>query len=689
MKIYIGYTSASFLDAVSQVLRAQEEECQVESSTSFAEFFNRIKDQSFDLLLIDGDLLHRAPHALYSRIKSVSQRTPVIVTLYDHEQYSHPALSNDERIHFIIKKQGFLSSLPVKIKSILREKATGSQHDRGEVLMVEREQLKKNPASSQADTGYFVCDRRGRFLSASAFLQNLLKYAEEELTQLTLADIVIPAFHDNLYRTITTVSKNNSLGQMTAAVIDKFGGKQNVNLQFRILRDDLSKEFIGFRGQLSLSEQNVIDRKSTDAPYDLDQKNMISELVEIVQLSYSEPMPVVLKRIAEVICHIFNFNRSTIALLDRRKLVYSKQALAGFAGNEEMILEPRKMEVPADVIEKIFSDKQRIKVIYHSSTHMEAMGQIGSGNREMDSLIHTPAKWDKRDMVIINLMDSNHKSFGYISLEDPDSDSTPDKTTFYNFDLYSRLASMIIENTYRYSTLERKNRRLKQIMVNSNIFKLYQSLNELLKEVVWSVKFSLDFNMVALVLLSRKSGMLETKAVACEDKIKLTQVSELSFNLKDFSDLLRGNYRVGKSFLIRDEEPVFKHMKQIYYDASENGHFANGWPTWAVLLVPIKSREGKIIGFLILDDPGNCRMPTPDTVQTCEIIANQIAIAIDNRVMYIQAKEGHEKPIPVKPVVPVTPPPPVYETEESVETNEKENDFSGSGFKKLVERFLR
>jgi len=621
--------------------------------------------------------------------KTESAITPVILTLYDHEQYSHPALCNDERIHLIIKKQGFLSSLPLKIKSILHDKTTGSQHDRGEVHMVEREQLKKNPVKAMSGTGYFVCDRKGRFLSASAFLQNVLKYTEEELTQLTLADIVVPAFHDMLYKSVTTVAKNNGIGQMTAAVIDKFGGRQTVNLQFRILRDDSSKEFIGFRGQLSLSEQNVIDRKSMDVPYDFDQKNMISELIEIVQLSYSEPMPAVLKRIAEVICHIFNFNRSTVALLDRRKLVYSKQALAGFAGNEEMNLEPRKMEVPADVIEKIFSDKQRIKVIYHSSSHSDVAGQIGSGNEELNSIIHKPAKWDKKDIVIINLMDSNHKSFGYISLEDPDSDSVPDKTTLYNFDLYSRLASMIVENAYRYSTLERKNRRLKQVMVNSNIFKLYQSLNELLKEVVWSVKFSLDFNMVALVLLSRKSGMLETKAVACEDKIKLTQVSELSFNLKDFSDLLRSNYRVGKSFLIRDEEPVFKHMKQIYYDASENGHFANGWPTWAVLLVPIKSREGKIIGFLILDDPGNCRMPTADTVQTCEIIANQIAIAIDNRVMYIQAKEGQEKPIPVKQVIPVAPVPPEYQTEESVQIEEKENDFSGSGFKKLVERFLR
>jgi len=181
--------------------------------------------------------------------------------------------------------------------------------------------------------------------------------------------------------------------------------------------------------------------------------------------------------------------------------------------------------------------------------------------------------------------------------------------------------------------------------------------------------------------------MLETKAIACEDKVKLGQLSELSFNLKDFSDILRDDYRHGKSFLIRNEEPVFKHLKQIYYDASENGHYVDGWPTWAMLLVPIKSREGKIIGFLMVDDPNDCRMPTADTIQTLEIIANQIAIAIDNRVMYIQVKEGQDRPIPVTQVIPATET--IYQKQDSVEDDEKEPDFSGSGFKKLVERFLR
>jgi hypothetical protein len=240
-------------------------------------------------------------------------------------------------------------------------------------------------------------------------------------------------------------------------------------------------------------------------------------------------------------------------------------------------------------------------------------------------------------------------------------------------EIFGKLAAFAIENYYRFSSTERRHRRLKQVLVTSNIFKLYLSLSELLKEIVWSVKFSLDFNLVSLVLISKKSGMLETKAVACEDKIKMLQLRELKFNLKDFGELLKEEYRRGKSYLIDKEELVLKPFKRIYYGAQTNGRFNYGWPYWGFLLVPLKSREGKIIGFLLADDPADCRMPTNDTIHTLEISANQIAVAIDNRILYVQAKE-QQNALPHKE-----------------EPGEElfEDDYSGGGLKKLVEKFLR
>jgi len=202
---------------------------------------------------------------------------------------------------------------------------------------------------------------------------------------------------------------------------------------------------------------------------------------------------------------------------------------------------------------------------------------------------------------------------------------------------------MAIENYYQFSELEKRSRRLKQILVTSNIFKLYLSLNDLLKEVVWSIKFSLDFNLVALGLVSKRSGNLEIKAVACDDKNKRNQLHGLAFPLDPLAKLFRAEYNNGKSFLVGKEEEILCSLKKIYYgdkfDTSQNG----GWPTCGILLVPVKSRASKIIGLLMVDDPVNKKLPTKDVIKTLEILANQIAVAIDNRVLYVQMKEKNRR----------------------------------------------
>jgi hypothetical protein len=356
--------------------------------------------------------------------------------------------------------------------------------------------------------------------------------------------------------------------------------------------------------------------------------------------------------------------------------------MVGYSALDANVAE-RRIEVPQDVIERIFVDQFKIKVIYHDQEELEPRGLGGSDLLERRSQRRPlETQWHKQDLVLLKLADYKGHIFGYISLEDPLDNCIPTKTTFSNLEIFSQITSLAIENFYRFSNLEKRNRRLKQVLVTSNIFKLYLSLNELLKEVVWSVKFSLEFNLVSLILISKKSGQLETKAVACDDKIKLLQVNELKYELKDYSELLKDQYRRGKSYLVTDEEPVLKHFKQIYYGTHSNGHYTDGWPHFALLLVPIKSREGKIIGFIMVDDPQDCRLPSLETTNVLEILANQVAIAIDNRMLYVQAKEqvqqNSSEPEKLKEKI-----------EPESNNNAKTENMNPGSLKRLVDRFLR
>jgi PAS domain S-box-containing protein len=530
--------------------------------------------------------------------------------------------------------------------------------------------------SGSLEEGFFICDRRGRFLSANRNLQSMLNYSEEELVELSLADLLLREEEQQLFDEIFAGTSDQDIYPVQIQFIDKLGVRRPVNLKIRMLRDESKeKRIIGFRG--SVTRIAAEKRELVNSQSQVDQNVMVKQVFDLVQMSYTEPLNVLLKRIGEVVCQIFGFRRSTIALLDRRKKAYIKQAMIGYREALESGAS-KALEVPQEIVDRLFIDQTPVKVIYFNQESISADAMLGPGSSLLNpTAAPAETQWHPRDLVLLRLADHRGQQFGYISLDEPLDNLTPARSTFYNLELFSQLIAMVIENYYRFSTIERRNRRLKQILINSNIFKLYLSLNELLKEVVWSVKFSLEFNLVSLVLISKKSGQLETKAVACDDRIKLGQISELAYDLKEFSALLREEYRRGKSFLISSEEKVLQHFKQIYYGNLSNGHYIDGWPRYAMLLVPIKSREGKIIGFILADDPADGRLPTTESVHILEILANQVAIAIDNRMLYVQSKEKVQT--------------------QTVQTEEKEEEppameypeENSSGLRRLVDRFLR
>ncbi|HNW60698.1 MAG TPA: GAF domain-containing protein [bacterium] len=531
-------------------------------------------------------------------------------------------------------------------------------------------------AALPAEEGFFICDRRGRFLSANKTLQSMLNYSEEELLELALTDLLVREEAERLFNEIFAGGGDKDIYPVQIQLIDKMGQRHLVSLKIRMLRDESrDKRIIGFRGSVTLIAARQLE---TGAPAGaVDQNVMVEHLLELVQMSYSEPLNVLLKRLGEVVCQVFSFQRASVAILDRRRKAYIKQAMIGYRDTLQPPAGSGNLEVPQDVLDRLFIDRETVKVIYYNQASLpEATSLDTAAALIRQQTMPAESQWHPRDLVLLRLADQRGQQFGYISIDEPLENAAPSRSTFFNLELFSQLAAMVVENYYRFSTLERRNRRLKQILINSNIFKLYLSLNELLKEVVWSVKFSLDFNLVSLVLISKKSGQLETKAVACDDRIKLGQIQELAFDLKEFSGLLREEYRRGKSFLISSEEKALQHLKQIYYGSFSNGHYIDGWPRYAMLLVPIKSREGKIIGFILADDPADGRLPTTESVHILEILANQVAIAIDNRMLYVQSRE--KTPAAAAPSEPASQPPAEEYPEES-----------SSSLRRLVDRFLR
>ncbi|RQW02507.1 GAF domain-containing protein [candidate division KSB1 bacterium] len=415
---------------------------------------------------------------------------------------------------------------------------------------------------------------------------------------------------------------------------------------------------------------DVVIEKGSAGPFAI---GLIAEFVSLVHFGYSEPLNLFLFRILDALCQVFKFKRATLALIDFRRDVFVKLAMVGYPGQEGVSVRSA-VAVPRRVVERIFHDQHRMKVLrsdqdpqYDKAEEHPAVPERGSGRRRRS------AEWNKRDLLLLSLKDDNGRPYGYISLDEPWDGHMPTRVIWQNLELAARLVGMSIESYYQFSLLARKNRRLSHMLSNANIFKLHLGLTELLNEMVWSARHSLDFNLVTLALMSKKSQRLETKAVACDDKIKQKQLLALTFDMSEFSHLVRDDYLIGKSYLVNRKEPVLDHFKQIYYGADNRLNLDDGWSQNALILVPVRGRDEKTIGYFMADDPQEARLPTPDAVQMLEILADQIGVAIDNRIMYVQAKERLAKANAD-----------LVSRHNDVATQDESRDF-----KKIVEHFLR
>jgi PAS domain S-box-containing protein len=632
LNVLIAGTSSSYLEISKRMLRYHYRDCEVDFAHSGNECIEKIVAGDYDLVLFDYDLGDINGLELIKSVKDQCSKVPLVMLVDEGEDQI--ALQSIEigAADYILKVRGYLTALPITIRNILERK---------NLLRTENAAVSggtSNPTSS-ADRKkvHFILDRRGRILSANPSMSEITSYTQDELLELYLPDLIPKESEKPFYDWLNSVNENGSSNTaFTTEIVSKTGNKVSLDITLTAIRDE-NQQVVSYRGNVKkVYESLATPQINGEAGFD--QLNMMNQISEAIITSHYHPFNVLLEKIAEIACQIFRFRRSTIALLDKKRKVFIKQSMIGYFPSPRP--EGASLEVPEEVIDRIFSDRFLVKVIYYDQIHRSTANYINSKFPERRTQKRRlPAQWHKRDLILVNLMDRKGNTFGYISLDFPIENHIPSHSTFHNLQLFGQLVSMAVENYYQFSALEKRSRRLKQVLVTSNIFKLYLSLGELLKEIVWSIKFSLGFNLVTLGLISKKTGSLEIKAVACDDKIKQNHLLSQRLPLTPLAALFRREYSVSKSYLVVKKEEVLRPMKSIYYGAAKGRSDNDSWPNIAQLLVPIKSREGKVIGMIIVDDPEDRRLPNQEIIRTLEILANQVAVAIDNRVLYVQARK--------------------------------------------------
>lgn len=660
----------AYFESCKTILHAYGENVEVDHAITAEDCIRKVIQNYYDIVLLDYDLNGTDGIKLLTRIKALNKKLPVIMLVDEgKEDIALEALKNGAE-DYIMKVSGDQTALPFTIQKV-----------------VERGQIKIEPPQPPAEKvnatvnqeekiqeAFYILDRKGHFLSANDKMLALSGYTEEELLELSVADLLPPSQEHRFFEWFTTLHENGEQATFSGELVTKYGTRQPVNLVLTSVKNEVN-EIIGYRGHLKDVES--FSPEESQLPAQEIHFVLVSEFIKLLHSSLHEHLGYVLGRIAQIGSQLFRFQKVTLALLDRSKRVFIKQAMVGQklqSGDKKTMI-----EVPQELIEQIFTDQFRFKVMYSSHEGLIDFEKMRL-KRRLSSGLFAPAnslhiEWQEDDMLLINLVDQNKQTFGYISLEKSVSKSVSESELVSNLELFAQLSSLAIENHYHFSMLERKNRRLKQLLVSSNIFKLHLNFDDLLKEVVWSVRYTLEFKLVALALVTSKSGMLEIRAAACDDKIKQLHLEELRFTLTSIAQVLKEKYKQGKSYFIREQEKNLLPLKEIYYHSTkESNQEKMVWDSSCLILVPIMTREQKISGFLMVDDPADGKIPTTEVIHTLEILTNQVAVAIDNRMMYFQMKKRLN----------------ILEKATGIYKKEDEEDTDRSlGIQRLMKRYLK
>jgi signal transduction histidine kinase len=155
--------------------------------------------------------------------------------------------------------------------------------------------------------------------------------------------------------------------------------------------------------------------------------------------------------------------------------------------------------------------------------------------------------------------------------------------------------------------------------IDSELWRLLERTAEAVQDLGW--------NVVVLVLRDQSTQTTYPVAAATTDPgLKSTLLAEPPTPFR--SDAWRQNqFRISRSYLVDHHLPEDAHTRAD--DEWQNDNF---------LIIPLEI-DGEEWGWLAIDDPVDRQRPTPATIQTLELFADQAALTIQQARLHLQARQ--------------------------------------------------
>jgi signal transduction histidine kinase/GAF domain-containing protein len=231
---------------------------------------------------------------------------------------------------------------------------------------------------------------------------------------------------------------------------------------------------------------------------------------------------------------------------------------------------------------------------------------------------------------------------GVIDLKSPEAAAfSPNSIRF--LETLADQAAIAIGNTYRYEdqvrqgeALSRRVEQLATLFEISGALRMDLSLGDILERIIHTIPDAVGFNRALLSWVEGDPPYLRRVVSAGIPLAVFRQLQRICQPLAKLEAVMRDEYRISNSFFVpHHHQEDWGRDLAIYTPLEGEEEWHEGkWHPNDMLLVPLRSADGAILGLLSVDDPQDGLAPNQRTIETLELFANQASVAIENSRLF-------------------------------------------------------
>jgi diguanylate cyclase (GGDEF)-like protein/putative nucleotidyltransferase with HDIG domain len=238
-----------------------------------------------------------------------------------------------------------------------------------------------------------------------------------------------------------------------------------------------------------------------------------------------------------------------------------------------------------------------------------------------------PDAWHPDDALLVPLTASDGSPLAFLSLDDPVNGRRPVESTLEIVSAVAAIAASVIEHGQLAASAARHRASVEHLLRVSSGLTTSSSRAEMLHAVCEGIRDALKFEKAAVFLDEAGDGELVLSAgVGFDDHDGIGSFSASALEL-----MMAPEFEQEGCVLI-DSDTAHAKAKQLgiptVYASHHNGRGPRAWDHhW--LMVPLRNREGALLGFLWADDPVDLLLPGVDGLRALRAFANHAVGAIE------------------------------------------------------------